>query len=184
MQRSLAFIVVAIACATGLVLASPQPAAAKGCANAKAMPRSISKAAFARAVVCLTNKERSKRGLARVRPNEQLRRGAAKHNRLMLRRDCFSHHCPGELELSKRLARSGYIFGGLRRWLVGENLAWGERHKGTPRALVKAWMHSPGHRANILKPQFRDIGVAVHWGRPGSSIRNAATVTQEFGYRR
>jgi uncharacterized protein YkwD len=40
---------------------------------------------------------------------------------------------------------------------VGENIAYGYE---TPRALVSAWMHSAGHRANILSPHFHRIGVA------------------------
>jgi len=40
---------------------------------------------------------------------------------------------------------------------AGENIAYGY---STPRALVSAWMHSPGHRANILSPHFHRIGVS------------------------
>jgi uncharacterized protein YkwD len=40
---------------------------------------------------------------------------------------------------------------------AGENIASGF---STPRALVSAWMHSPGHRANILNPHFHRIGVS------------------------
>lgn len=40
---------------------------------------------------------------------------------------------------------------------AGENIAYGFE---TPRALVSAWMHSPGHRANILSPHFHRIGVS------------------------
>ncbi len=43
--------------------------------------------------------------------------------------------------------------------VAGENLAWG--HYTSDSHVVEAWMNSPGHRENILRPQFREIGVAV-----------------------
>jgi uncharacterized protein YkwD len=55
---------------------------------------------------------------------------------------------------------------------AGENIAYGFE---TPRALVSAWMHSPGHRANILSPHFHRIGVS------GWRATNGVTyATQDF----
>lgn len=55
---------------------------------------------------------------------------------------------------------------------AGENIAYGYE---TPRALVSAWMHSPGHRANILSKHFHRIGVA------GWRATNGVTyATQDF----
>ncbi len=55
---------------------------------------------------------------------------------------------------------------------AGENIAYGFE---TPRALVSAWMHSPGHRANILNPHFHRIGVS------GWRATNGTTyATQDF----
>jgi uncharacterized protein YkwD len=42
--------------------------------------------------------------------------------------------------------------------------------------VVEAWMNSPGHRANILNPDFKTLGVGVHFG-PGGPWW-----TQDFGY--
>jgi uncharacterized protein YkwD len=66
---------------------------------------------------------------------------------------------------------------------VGENIAWGTLQLATPRAIVAAWMASPGHRANILDPRFRDtaIGVSPH---PPASLAHSqpgAIYTQDFG---
>ena len=44
---------------------------------------------------------------------------------------------------------------------LAENVAAGQQ---TPEAVVAAWMNSAGHRANILNPSFRDIGVGVAKG--------------------
>jgi uncharacterized protein YkwD len=55
---------------------------------------------------------------------------------------------------------------------AGENIAYGY---STPRALVSAWMHSPGHRANILSRHFHRIGVS------GWRATNGVTyATQDF----
>ena len=42
---------------------------------------------------------------------------------------------------------------------VGENLAWGVGAYGTPKGIVRAWLASPAHRANLLRPGFRRIGL-------------------------
>ena len=60
---------------------------------------------------------------------------------------------------------------------IGENLALG--NFAGDQALVDAWMASPGHRENILRPQFQEIGVAVLKGTyEGQSTWVAV---QEFG---
>lgn len=59
---------------------------------------------------------------------------------------------------------------------VGENIAYGYRW---PRHVVTAWMESPGHRANVLEPGYRRIGVGVRRDR-----RGVVWVSQVFAYRR
>ena len=61
--------------------------------------------------------------------------------------------------------RSGYMRSA-RRWRVGENLAWGAGGKSTPKAIVRAWMHSPPHRKAILTRSYRDVGLGVVSGIP------------------
>ena len=48
----------------------------------------------------------------------------------------------------------------------GENIAWGSGSRSTPRSIVRAWMASDGHWANILSAAFRDIGIGVSPGAP------------------
>jgi uncharacterized protein YkwD len=55
---------------------------------------------------------------------------------------------------------------------VGENIAYGYE---TPRQLVRAWMHSEGHRANILSSHFHRLGVAG-W----RSVNGVTYATQDF----
>jgi len=63
-----------------------------------------------------------------------------------------------------RVRRTGYFNGG--SWAVAENIAGGQGRRGKPRAIVSAWMHSSGHRRNILERSFRHIGVGVVNGSP------------------
>ena len=51
-------------------------------------------------------------------------------------------------------------------WTLGENLAWGTGKFSTARGVHDAWMQSPGHRANILKPAYRELGIGIRVGVP------------------
>ena len=66
-------------------------------------------------------------------------------------------------------------------WTIGENIAWGSGALATPRAIVNGWMHSPGHRANILRASFRDIGIGIRLGAPGPGLSGGATYVTDFG---
>jgi uncharacterized protein YkwD len=65
-------------------------------------------------------------------------------------------------------------------WALGENLAWGTGSLATPRSIMKAWMDSPGHRANVVKRAYREIGIGVVTGVP-SDRDSGATYTTDFG---
>ena len=68
-------------------------------------------------------------------------------------------------------------------WTLGENLAWGSYQLATPKSIVRSWMHSPGHRANILNADFHEIGVGVVEGAPEPGVESAATYATSFGTR-
>ena len=78
-----------------------------------------------------------------------------------------------------------YPLVGLPVWSVGENLLWSSPDL-TPATALKMWMHSPEHRANILNPNWREIGIAaVHSdGAPGAFGGQPVTIiTTDFGVR-
>jgi len=50
---------------------------------------------------------------------------------------------------------------GWHRGTMGENIAYGSSYLGAAPAILRSWMHSPGHRANILRRSFRYQGLAV-----------------------
>ena len=54
----------------------------------------------------------------------------------------------------------------------------------TPKAIVRAWMRSPGHRHNILNPDFREIGIGFSRGTPSNPGASGSTITTDFGMRK
>jgi uncharacterized protein YkwD len=157
-----ALVVVAIAWA-----AAPE-ASASACGKwGDAEPGSISNGETRKAVVCLINKQRDQAGLKNLENDKRLQRAAQRHTDRMDGTGCFDHTCGGEGALDNRLEDVGYLIGGLSRWAYGENIAWGMRDQGTPEAIVKAWMNSAGHRANILDCSLTKLGVGVAEGAGG-----------------
>jgi uncharacterized protein YkwD len=135
------------------------------------------------AIRCLLNKERKKNGIGKLDKSRKLQKAAQKHNDVMMQKNCFAHQCPGEASLQARLSIVDYLIGGLLRWTYGENIAYGGGYLGTPKSIVKAWMKSPGHRANILNGSFRDLGVGFTPGTPGNAGANGGLYTTDFGMR-
>jgi uncharacterized protein YkwD len=70
----------------------------------------------------------------------------------------------------------------VNRWFVGENLVWGAGPFSTPIDRVRALMHSPPHRQNMLRTQFREVGVWVAQRAPvHAAYRSGATYVLNFG---
>ena len=70
----------------------------------------------------------------------------------------FAHESRDGSSFADRVRRYYRPRGGT--WSVGENLLWSTRGIDARRA-VALWMQSPGHRQNILTPQWREIGLAA-----------------------
>lgn len=100
----------------------------------------------------LVNAEREAAGMQPVQPDAQLTQVARAHSRDMLARGYFSHYSPEGDDLQDRLRRSrvGYL-------RAGENLALAP----TLHSAHAGLMNSPGHRANILRPQFGRLGIGI-----------------------
>jgi uncharacterized protein YkwD len=168
--------------AVGLLLAAA-PIASARCKHADTQPSRVSHKAVTRATLCLLNHARGRMGMARLRLSNRLGSAARNHSADMARRGYFSHDSRSGASFLDRIKRAGY----LRRahvWVVGENIAWGTGVLATPRSIVRAWMHSSGHRANILNRRFREIGVGITYNAPVHvASRPAATYTTDFGMR-
>jgi uncharacterized protein YkwD len=129
-----------------------------------------------RATLCLLNQERRRAGLPDLHWNRSLSHAARQHSRSMVRRRFFSHTSSNGGDFATRIRKAGYS-----GRAIGENIAWGAGDRGTPREIVQAWMHSPGHRRNILNPFFRRIGVGVARGAPYIGVKDARMYTTDFG---
>ena len=156
--------------------------AAAGCKNAKAHPSEVSKKKVKRATLCLLNRKRAEHDKRGLRHNKRLARAARRHARDMVERDYFSHTAPGGVSFVDRIMDADYVKPG-QGWTLGENLAWGSYQLATPRSIVRSWMRSPGHRANILNGRFREIGIGVVRGAPKPGTENAGTYATSFGTR-
>jgi uncharacterized protein YkwD len=130
-------------------------------------------------ILCLTNVERTQQHLRPLRESSKLRKAALAHSSDMVRRSYFAHTAPSGETFVDRILRAGYI----QRndgYSLGENLAWGTGDLGTARAVHEAWMRSSGHRANILKPAYREFGIGIRTGVPNDA-GDGATFTTDFG---
>ena len=140
-------------------------------------PKNIGAKHARAAVICLINKERREHGRGGLNRNTRLSEAARNHSSQMQSKGCFSHQCRSEPSLGTRLRKVGYLHNGLSRWAYGENIAYGNDTRGTPRRIVNAWMNSSGHRANILSGTFREVGVG--FARSGAR----GYYTADFGMR-
>ena len=123
-------------------------------------------------------------GLSRLALSVPLSNAANGHSMQMARLGYFSHNSANGASFSQRVSYF-YPAKGYRSWTVGENLLWGSPDIGAVRAL-KLWLSSPPHRANLLDPRWREIGLsAVHsTSAPGVFHGSPATiVTADFGAR-
>jgi uncharacterized protein YkwD len=155
-------------------------AGATDCANADLQPDATNLPTISDATFCLLNAERTSRGLSVLSPDRQLQRAALGHGGDMVDHQYFAHEGRDGSQPAERIRSAGYLSGG-GAWRIGENLAWGTGDLATPRAIMAAWMNSPGHRANILQPQYRQIGFGVIAGNPTAKDGAGATYVTEFG---
>jgi len=171
------------ALAWGASVSTPAASASACDRFGKSNPSKLSSDDAGRAILCLLNEKRDRAGLPDLRSDGRLERAARQHNSRMDGTGCFDHACLGEGDLGRRLERVGYLGGGLTRWAYGENIAWGLERRGSPAAIVEAWMNSPPHRANILNRSFREIGVGFDPGTPNGDHAAGGIYTVDFGLR-
>jgi uncharacterized protein YkwD len=153
------------------------------CPHARLRPTRKNLNLIRTATLCLINRERVIHGERPLRPNRRLRRAAQAHTASMASNNYFAHVGPRGQTLLARMRSAGYIYSSQIGYEVGENIGWGTLWLATPRAIVAAWMASPGHRANILDAHFRDtaIGVSPHPPAALAQGQPGAIYTQDFG---
>jgi hypothetical protein len=104
------------------------------------------------AILELTNAERQKEGAKPFKAERRLFIAARAHSENMARQQSLSHSLDGKQPWD-RVEKTGYSFSQL-----GENVAFNQK---TPKAVLKSWMDSPGHRENILNKKYTEIGIGI-----------------------
>jgi uncharacterized protein YkwD len=108
-------------------------------------------------VLRLVNQERAARGVDAVVWNDTLAEQASQYACELIAYDFFDHVNPVTgSTLGERARDFGYEY-----WIVGENLAAGQR---SPVEAMADWMSSPCHRENVLNPAFVELGVGLRYG--------------------
>jgi uncharacterized protein YkwD len=115
------------------------------------------------------NNARRTHGLQPLKIDLNLTRAARFQSRRLLERNVLDHG-----DLATRLKRFGVTAA-----LCGENLAWGTPAEVGAGAIVRAWLASPGHRANLLRPTYRRIGLGAAFGT-FAGYTNSTVATADF----
>ena len=182
LRVSVALACVALAGAAS-VSAADDPYAAllapSGTCGAAADQLDLDAATAQTAMVCLTNYARAQEGLAPLRANPTL--NAAGQAKLAGDINCaeFSHTPCGQPFDNVFAA---YVQGATS-YQIGENIAWGTGNFGTPRGAMNGWLHSQGHRENILTAAYAEIGIGYLPSQTFQGYSGATLWSQEFGVR-
>jgi uncharacterized protein YkwD len=159
-------------------------AAPAGARSDKQVRKTSAMRALEAEVLVDVNRLRSRRGLKRLRFSSKLTAAAMQHSREMARRGYFSHNSANGAAFWRRVERF-YGSSGYRSWTVGENLLWSSPSVDAAGAL-NMWMRSPEHKANLLRRDWREIGLAaVHVASAPGTYRglDVTIVTADFGAR-
>ncbi|MFG2092567.1 CAP domain-containing protein [Streptomyces sp. NPDC048612] len=117
----------------------------------------------------LVNKARAEHGCAPLHRDPRLDKAARLHSQDMAAHSHYSHTSTNGMDPKERMEAQGYDDAS------AENIdAW----PTTPQGAFDAWMHSPGHRANILGCKSKGTGIGVALGG-----KHRAYWTQDFGYK-
>jgi uncharacterized protein YkwD len=122
-----------------------------------------------RSLLAAVNGVRTAHGLRKLSVDPALQGAARAYSRTMLRTNRFTHGAMGA-----RLAAHG-----VRGPRYGENLAWAVGPGSAARRIIASWMASPGHRANLLRPGWRRIGIGALKGT-FQGYAGATVVTADF----
>ncbi len=104
------------------------------------------------------NRERTVAGLQPLKWDDALAAAARQHAQVMVSQNLLLHQCLDESPLDQRAAKAGAKFS-----MIAENIAVGPN----PETIHNGWMHSPGHRRNILNADVSAVGIATMRGSGG-----------------
>jgi uncharacterized protein YkwD len=157
---------------------------ASGASTGSLSDASSARASIRRDLLAAINAVRAADGLLPLQISGELSTAAAAHSDEMLGDGYFGHNSADGMSFWRRIAAYYPLVPGYS-WDVGENLLWSSPGMDAS-AAVAAWMRSPKHRANVLSPGWRQIGIAVirRDGAPGVfGGHDVMVVTADFGAR-
>jgi uncharacterized protein YkwD len=149
------------------------------CQNTDVLPTAENVDLVRAAILCLHNQIRAQNNLPLLKDNAKLRKAAVAHSADMVGEGFFDHTSPNGDSFVDRILDAGYA----KRndgWTLGENLAWGTGDLSSAKGVMDAWMNSAGHKANILKRAYKEVGIGIKLGVP-SDGGVGATITADFG---
>jgi uncharacterized protein YkwD len=151
--------------------------------SASTQPR-VALSALDAGVLEQLNEIRVDHGLVPLELSSALTASATQHTQEMGVDGYFEHTSFDGTVFWKRI-QHWYASNRYAYWSVGENLLWSSPDVDAPQAL-QLWMNSPEHRANILAPRWREIGIAAeHFATAGGTYGNlpVTIITTDFGVR-
>ena len=122
-------------------------------------------------IIFLVNQERINNQLSPLSLSPELSTAATQKAADMFTKNYWAHISPTGVSPWQFISSSGYSY-----IYAGENLA---KSFNTSEEVIKAWMNSSTHRANILKPEYKDIGISVMNGLLNGE--ETTLVVEEFG---
>jgi uncharacterized protein YkwD len=128
------------------------------------------------------NDVRSAHGLGVLRLEQGLEEAADAHSAEMLADGYFGHGSADGRQFWQRIEQF-YPQAETGSWQVGENLLWALGSVSAGR-VIRLWMSSPGHRANILSPAWTEVGIGIDAGGDAPGVfagRSVTVVTVDFG---
>ena len=129
---------------------------------------------FDQQVLNLINQYRAQNGLSGLILSQELDQTADKYANRMATGDFFSHTDPNGSTPFTRMRAEGYQY-----TTAGENIAAGY---ATPESVVQGWIDSPGHRANILNPNYKHMGIGyAYLANDTGSVNYRHYWVQTFG---
>jgi uncharacterized protein YkwD len=142
------------------------------CPHSGDVPSATGSVATRGQILCLLNQERARFSLPALHDETHLDVAAQVQSDDIAHRHFWAHVNPDGRTPAQRIAVAGYP----PSRATGENLAWGTETEATPVRIVDGWMHSPGHRVNILRPTYTEIGIGVTRGAPRPHVHGRAAI--------
>jgi uncharacterized protein YkwD len=150
--RAILVLLVTLALGTG----AASPTAVSGTRTSASLTRVVT---LESSVLREINAVRTSHGLPHLTRSGALSRTAVGHSAAMATSGFFTHESQDGTPFWRRVKQ---LYGPhTRGWTVGENLAMFGGTPPTAGGIVSAWMASPPHRANLLRPMFREAGVGI-----------------------